>query len=297
MATKSLKNKIPFGLKNGIMHDVTGVESGRACDCICPSCQQPLQARKGSKKRHHFAHDTDVQNISCDSAFETSIHLMTKQIISEDKTLSFPSLEISETLKDENGAPHTQYDTIEKETKKYFRKVVLEKRLDQIRPDIIAFTQDDTFLIEVAVTSFCDKAKIKKIRNTQIAAIEIDLSCIDYGVTKEELRDHLHDQNTKKKWLYHPREKSAQFALSERLKNIVKEVNEKLQIIKRPLSSMNQTVNHELCKKYKKSRWFTCEACKRVFEKNYYDTQLESETIKCTHCSSNISTASSRFNN
>ncbi len=33
---------IPFGLKDGKYYDVSEVERGRACGCICPSCNHVL---------------------------------------------------------------------------------------------------------------------------------------------------------------------------------------------------------------------------------------------------------------
>lgn len=39
---------IPFGLKDGKYYDVSEVERGRACGCICPSCKQVLVAKKAT---------------------------------------------------------------------------------------------------------------------------------------------------------------------------------------------------------------------------------------------------------
>lgn len=42
--------------KTGRMVDVTMVARGLACDCVCAHCGALLQAKKGRKNRHHFAH-------------------------------------------------------------------------------------------------------------------------------------------------------------------------------------------------------------------------------------------------
>lgn len=42
---------IPFGLhkKSNRLVDVGSVAKGKACGCICPSCQTPLIARQGHR--------------------------------------------------------------------------------------------------------------------------------------------------------------------------------------------------------------------------------------------------------
>jgi hypothetical protein len=66
-------NKIPFGLKNGILVSVSEVDSGLACGCVCPSCYKKLQAKKGKKVAHYFSHDPAEDTKECKSAFETAI--------------------------------------------------------------------------------------------------------------------------------------------------------------------------------------------------------------------------------
>ena len=89
--------QIPFGLKNGVMVQVSEVKSGLACDCVCPVCKRPIQARKGSKRAHHFSHDPSEETKTCEGAFETSVHLMAKQILSEDGFSITPELILKES--------------------------------------------------------------------------------------------------------------------------------------------------------------------------------------------------------
>ena len=97
------KNKIPFGLRNGILVDVSEVESGLACNCVCPECKGKLQARKGFKVTHYFAHDPSSNVHNCRSAFETSVHLMAKQILSEEMYINFPNLFMKVENNDDDG--------------------------------------------------------------------------------------------------------------------------------------------------------------------------------------------------
>ena len=151
---KISNNKIPFGLKNGLLVDVSEVVSGLACGCICPSCKRKLQANKGQIVSHYFSHDPSAETKACESAFETSVHLMAKQILSEDGHMNFPGLTITVSGSDANGNIHAEEMQLEEEAQRYFEGVELEKRLEYIRPDIISYIDAIPFLIEVAVTSF-----------------------------------------------------------------------------------------------------------------------------------------------
>ena len=51
--------KNPFGLRNGIhitVNDLSENERGLACNCVCPLCKDPFEARLGNIRIHHFAH-------------------------------------------------------------------------------------------------------------------------------------------------------------------------------------------------------------------------------------------------
>ncbi len=81
---------IPFGLKNGKYYDVSEVERGRACGCICPSCKQVLVAKKGDSEKmaHHFAHDKKAQEeqdekVECEYSFCVVARLVIKQSLRE----------------------------------------------------------------------------------------------------------------------------------------------------------------------------------------------------------------------
>ena len=51
--------KNPFGLRNGkliTVNDLSEDERGLACNCVCPLCKDPFEARLGAVRIHHFAH-------------------------------------------------------------------------------------------------------------------------------------------------------------------------------------------------------------------------------------------------
>ena len=59
----------------GIVH-VSRVTRGLACDCICPACGKPVEAKQGEKRASHFAHES---NGDCVHAVETMLHKLAKQ--------------------------------------------------------------------------------------------------------------------------------------------------------------------------------------------------------------------------
>jgi hypothetical protein len=152
--------KLPFALQDGILVDILSVDKGLACNCICPSCGQRLVAKKGNLKEHHFAHYNDVE---CEGAFETALHIYTKNILEKHKRIVLPPVYLANSNK-----------LIFPATEVTFEKVVLEKRLNNIIPDILVFIKGKPLLIEIAVTHFVDSFKSLKILELGYSAIEID---------------------------------------------------------------------------------------------------------------------------
>lgn len=82
---------------------ISQVQSGIKCNCKCFLCGGSFEARKGTRRRHHFAH---VSNYDCMYAGEVSVYLgfcavlrRQKQICLPAITLRFPTWNSSETLR------------------------------------------------------------------------------------------------------------------------------------------------------------------------------------------------------
>jgi Competence protein CoiA-like family len=80
---------LPFGerVADGRMVRPTEVANGLACDCVCAKCRRRLIARLGAIVQAHFAHEADVE---CSGAFESSMHAMAKEIISDARMVRTP---------------------------------------------------------------------------------------------------------------------------------------------------------------------------------------------------------------
>ena len=196
MATKS--QKIPFGLKGQLMVSIAEVQSGLACGCHCPACGEPLIARKGSKNVHHFAHQGDAD---FPSALETSVHLMAKQIIAQQKRLTKPQLTLRERDTDSDGFPTWQELTIP-EANIRFSSVETEKEVTNLKIDAVGRNHRGTeLLIEFFVTHEVPEEKKEKIRGLGKSAIEIDLSDVSYSITEAKLKDLIVESTKNKRWI------------------------------------------------------------------------------------------------
>jgi len=292
--TQNSENRIPFGLRDGVLVEVSEVESGLACSCVCPSCGGPLQARKGKVRSHYFAHDPSGVEHECVSAFETSIHLMAKEILKEEGSLLLPELVLNRTAEDQFGMTHTEELLVEEASKSVFERVELEKRLHDIRPDIIAYTESGPLLVEVAVTSFSDKRKRRKIWELGLPAVEIDLSPVSYSTTKAELRNLIDAESTKKVWLSNPKAIKAKKDLQAKLDAAIQQANSTVRSspfenTTRRRKTADESRQIHTAESSGETRWFVCEACRDVFELSIRDAPRSVRTVKCPNCDFDVS--------
>lgn len=304
---KVASNKIPFGIKDGVLVDVSAVESGLACGCVCPSCHRRLQANKGEVVSHYFSHDPSDEAKGCEGAAETAIHLMAKQLLVEAQRMFVPKLEVTVAMSDMNGTVHEEKALVESEGWKVFDRVESEIRFGGVRPDIIGYKGSEPLLIEVAVTHFTDRDKVRLIRNRSISAIEIDLSDVSNTVTTSELRKRVVESANKKAWRSNPAaieiKRNLRSVLDEKIRRINDDIrNKRRQLTARrkdspsarisrsvPLPSYLSNVQqkqHDPC-------WFVCEGCRHVFNVALADAPYARDFLPCPRCNYSVSTRGS----
>jgi len=176
-----------------------------ACECLCVACNTQLSAKKGITNAHHFAHFNANE---CPHAFETALHLAAKKVLEESASIALPELIITETIDGEIcGQRITKIDQA-KVGEMHVAKidyVVLEKRLHNIIPDVIAYINGQPLIIEIAVTHFVDANKESKLHNLDIASIEIDLSNVVRDIDFETIRSIVVNSIAEKSWIFHPK--------------------------------------------------------------------------------------------
>lgn len=180
-----------YALKNEKAIHISKVERGLKCNCNCPACGEPLVAKKGSVKMHHFAHYTKT---NCEYGYESSLHIAAKEIISQAKKLVIPSV----YLEFPNSNKEKQLISPSKEI--IVDDVKLEQKYDNIIPDIVVISNEKTFFVEIFVTHKIDDTKLEKLKKANISTMEIDLSNLEEDITIDMLSEILMTDNNRKVW-------------------------------------------------------------------------------------------------
>ncbi len=200
--------KLPFGIKDGKLVQISEVESGLKCNCLCPACNHLLVAKKGDKNVHHFAHHKQSE---CQTALETGLHLASKKVIEDAGYISLPSVK--------NDIFYTRQAELFTHTKLYFDKIFVEKKYDEFIPDIILKKNGKLLCVEIFVTHSVDEQKLKKIQKGKISTIEVDLSKVERQINFEILKELVVNSIKNKEWLFNAkRDKSYKRILDNSLK-------------------------------------------------------------------------------
>lgn len=186
-------SKSIYALKDGNIVSIDEVQSGKNCGCVCPACGDELIARKGQKRMHHFAHRS---NEDCEYGYESSLHLAAKEILSRSEKMVIPPVYVE--FPQSGKSKGLLY--LKKEIP--VDRVELEKRFDDIIPDIVVYSGDKYFFIEIYVTHPIDDEKLKKLKEKNISTIEIDLSKIKRDISVKVLSDILLKSSDRKSWKY-----------------------------------------------------------------------------------------------
>lgn len=233
--------KLPFGVRdNKIVHisEILPDEKGLKCNCICPKCGERLIAKMGPVRIRHFSHS----NVECRNALETALHRFAKEILQKNMQLKLPDLTIEydenfQILKDSNTIDtyyedyikyegiHTEKIEIVKNFILKFDKIELERKINNIIPDIIVYKNNIPLMIEIAVTHFVNEEKLKKIKKISISTIEINLNAddIDYVHFDRDIIENMIINETKnKKWIFNNKEE-----------NIKNEIHQKEKILRK----------------------------------------------------------------
>ncbi len=177
---------------NGQLITIENAIRGLACNCFCISCGEPVIARKGLIREHHFAHAS--QKESCNIQPETLLHLYAKEVIRNKLGLQLPPI------------PGTCPESEDQTSWWDFERVDEEIPQPGFQPDLVAHLRDGSQLfIEIAVTSFIDEEKLERIKAVGIHTVEIDLRELLFSkqpIPSEEVETLILKQAHNKAWIY-----------------------------------------------------------------------------------------------
>lgn len=200
MAKNNLK--LPCALKDGMVIPIEKAESGEK-GYVCPGCNEEVIVRKGEKRRPHFAHKAGS---TCETGYQTAIHLLAKEIISREKRFRIPDLS-------EKYAVDGRSTVLVSNRKVMFclplaqtldlsdAIIKTEKKLLDRIPDILIEYKGRNLIVEIFVTHKVTKDKIDDFRDQKISIIEIDLSKQQI-LSENDLKNLLCDSTEHKAWLY-----------------------------------------------------------------------------------------------
>lgn len=163
---------------------IDSVANGNKCKCVCPHCGKPLQARNHGKSReHHFAH---MKGCACESAFETALHMLAKQIIVEEKIIMLPVTEKSDFPNGKIRLNNVRSEVWDEQYK--------------FRPDVEGVTEKgERILIEILVSHKITPTKREVILSNHLKCLEINLNYIE--LDKKVIREFLLNSCEDRSWV------------------------------------------------------------------------------------------------
>lgn len=196
-----------YGERDGKLLHISEVSRGLACGCVCATCKEPLIARQGKQRQHHFAHATPTE---CQGGAETILHRLTKELLSELPAFAIPPYKIVIEARTKRGKFISHRADVAKGGQVAIDQVQIEQRLGDIVPDLLLICKGKALIVEVAVTHKVDRPKLRKLRQVDVPAIEIQLGWADSMLSREDLKAKLRDDIHSKHWLFHPTQREAE---------------------------------------------------------------------------------------
>jgi hypothetical protein len=193
--------------RTGRMVDITTVARGLACDCVCAHCGATLQAKKGRKNRHHFAHYAADRVMGvCEGGVESALHAAARQIIAGWRVIELPALLVEEAGR-QASIPGRVVSIASSELPDDHGGASYWGR-GRVRPDVVLHADSEQVWCEVAVTHEIDDLKRGRLELHDVSTLEFDLSGIYRrgGWTLVTLEQALKNDAGVRRWAYHPDE-------------------------------------------------------------------------------------------
>ena len=152
-----MNEPLTWGLKDNAMVNISDVENGLKCECVCAGCRGVLIAKnKGEVRTPHFAH----LNEECKNAQESALHRLAKELIAKRKVIKLPEYK---------GIKCPDFNT---DGWSYELEYGGEKG---VRPDLVFYQEDKMLFIEVAVTNPVSQEKRDKLLKIGTPTLQFNL--------------------------------------------------------------------------------------------------------------------------
>lgn len=174
---------------SGKVVSINNVKNGKACNCFCIACNDPLVARNGGKiKAHSFAHTSKPEKRSC---LMTALHRFAQEYLAAQEQILLPFVKCNHMGKTKVRSPKLV---------KILQGSV-ESPLDKYKMDVELETSVGSIFIEVKVTAECSDEKVNFIKSNKVPTLEVDLSqFIEQSI--ETVIDALRNIEPYSNWIY-----------------------------------------------------------------------------------------------
>lgn len=210
-----------MAVRDGRMVPVTSVPLGAACGCVCPKCGENVIAKNrdydGRKTQMHFAHarDSECARQGGETAPESALHQVAKDIVTDSLGIMTPALEIFPE------AMQVEFRRAFPAARVPFRSAVKEpwrpavQSGQDMRPDVVGTTEKGQEIhLEFKVAHPVPAEKAAAALREQRWMLEIDLGRFRGSeVNVDELRKFILQSAQDRVWLSH----GPRFNLKERL--------------------------------------------------------------------------------
>ncbi|CAH1598314.1 conserved hypothetical protein [Vibrio jasicida] len=209
---------IPFGLKNGRLVDISSVERGLKCGCVCPSCGQRLVARFGVEMIPHFAHDKNAESQGvntepCALSFWVALRLMIKQVANEQGYLKLkvPNLVVTSYGRDNDYNPVEISMQVSSEIDLKITDIQHQVVVDSTNLDLVGLVGGAMFGIHFVypgrrncIGDFSSRIGVLEIDLTRLEWIYENYDFIEQPPFENRVLEYLYGSLEAKKWYYHP---------------------------------------------------------------------------------------------
>lgn len=235
-----LKN--PFGMRDGcivMIEDIPISERGLKCNCVCPACKEPFEARLGNIRVHHFAHSGE----GCDeeAAFLSGMYTIVQEfILSEPVVLpelgaywshshkKFSHSDFFERIRFSDPAGHSEYTVVSRPASVRFEKAEIKYYGKRPTALLMSLQSRQMALCIQPPATACKSYIVKPYE--QLATIRLDASGIQFGeLKKSQVFDNIRQQILKAEWLYSPKAISAIDAINTENGEWIKAQQEELE--------------------------------------------------------------------
>jgi len=178
--------------------------------------QAMQQAQNDAEQSLDWPENLEPSGVTVPGTRESLLHSFAKEVLAQASRIRLPELTARAEVKLPNGIVETR-TSITPGGEVKLGTVVLEKRLGNIRPDVVADVIPSEFpseannplvqgplLIEVTVTNGIDAEREERIHSRGFPALEVDLSRLGGALTKEDFIRLLVEEEAGKRWVHHP---------------------------------------------------------------------------------------------